>query len=759
MTTPDKANENTPPEESIAEIPPVEGDHQKPVEEASKKKLAIELFLISFVSLYLELLVIRWLSGEVRFFTVFRTFPLVACFVGLGLGCALANKKLFRMCGIALLATVAFAKVLAITGLRFRMFPSVGIYSWQEMAAINLPEILLCATCVLLMLAGPFAAMTCIGAKLGELFNRFRPLTAYSIDVAGAIAGSIVFALVSFWGLHPWALLIPAFVVLCYFMQRDRVNLFLSVIPLIAAVVILWLPVDPPSTETYWSPYQQLTLHPFREYFPADWSAKDVRGLWITQDPAKQEAALSVIDRCYVMLLNHGPYLSSVDLSPKALATVAESKPFGFRLGIESRRYQLPYKLKAPGEILIVGSGTGNDVAAALRNGAQHVDAVELDPIIIDIGKRKHPEHPYANERVTVVCDDARHFFNVCAKRYDMVILGGLNSQTVVGQGSSVRVDTYVHTKESIERALSLLKPDGMLLLTSYDTLDWLGERVFATMRAAAGYDPLVLFDNTPNTTIYWDTFVLGAKVKEGQLKSPGFPYLEKKFGKKLERVVTDDWPYMYVAPVDFDGPYWFVMSIVMLIAAISGSSLVLQKNSKPFWQMFFLGAAFLLLELKSIAQLSLLFGSTWLTSSIVIDVILLMVLAANFIVSKFGHLPMMGQGKLYPLLFLLLAGSFFSPGATVLSASLPPLLSTVSLTLLSLLPLFAASLIFSSAFKNVANPSRALAFNLFGAVVGGLLEYASNYTGIRFLVLIAAFLYGMSCLMYLRGSRLQAKS
>ncbi|HNB22968.1 MAG TPA: hypothetical protein PKZ32_11135, partial [Candidatus Melainabacteria bacterium] len=122
------------------------------------KRFRAELFVISFVSLYLELLIIRWLSGDVRFFTVFRTFPLVACFVGLGLGCALANPKLFRWFGIALLATVAFEKLLALTGLRFEMFPSVGIYSWQDMGAVNLPNIFLCTVCVLFMLAGPFAA-------------------------------------------------------------------------------------------------------------------------------------------------------------------------------------------------------------------------------------------------------------------------------------------------------------------------------------------------------------------------------------------------------------------------------------------------------------------------------------------------------------------------------------------------------------------------------------------------------------------------
>jgi len=40
--------------------------------------------------------------------------------------------------------------------------------------------------------------------------------------------------------------------------------------------------------------------------------------------------------------------------------------------------------------VLILGSGLGNDVAAALRNGAEHVTAVEIDPLILQIGERLH---------------------------------------------------------------------------------------------------------------------------------------------------------------------------------------------------------------------------------------------------------------------------------------------------------------------------------------------------------------------------------
>ena len=74
--------------------------------------------------------------------------------------------------------------------------------------------------------------------------------------------------------------------------------------------------------------------------------------------------------------------------------------------------YDLPYRLH-PGrnEVAIVGAGSGNDVAAALRSGAAHVDAVEIDPAILSAGRAYHPEHPYSDPRVSPILDDARSFF------------------------------------------------------------------------------------------------------------------------------------------------------------------------------------------------------------------------------------------------------------------------------------------------------------------------------------------------------------
>jgi len=75
------------------------------------RQLAIELFLLSLAALYLELLLIRWFTGENLVFAVFRTFPLVGSFVGLGVGIGVANDHSFRYLPHSVLLTAAIIKL------------------------------------------------------------------------------------------------------------------------------------------------------------------------------------------------------------------------------------------------------------------------------------------------------------------------------------------------------------------------------------------------------------------------------------------------------------------------------------------------------------------------------------------------------------------------------------------------------------------------------------------------------------------------
>src|SRR6266568_1960198 len=52
-----------------------------------------QLALWSLLSLFFELLMIRWISSEIRIFAYFKNFVLVACFLGFGLGCYLSRRR------------------------------------------------------------------------------------------------------------------------------------------------------------------------------------------------------------------------------------------------------------------------------------------------------------------------------------------------------------------------------------------------------------------------------------------------------------------------------------------------------------------------------------------------------------------------------------------------------------------------------------------------------------------------------------------
>ncbi len=98
-------------------------------------------------------------------------------------------------------------------------------------------------------------------------------------------------------------------------------------------------------------------------------------------------------------------------------------------------QYAIPYERivhGSPGNVLVVGAGTGNDVALALARGAEHVDAVEIDPKILDLGRRHHPDRPYQDPRVTTHVDDGRAFLERTKSRYDLDALrpSGLDSRS-----------------------------------------------------------------------------------------------------------------------------------------------------------------------------------------------------------------------------------------------------------------------------------------------------------------------------------------
>ena len=194
--------------------------------------------------------------------------------------------------------------------------------------------------------------------------------------------------------------------------------------------------------------------------------------------------------------------------------------------------------------------------------------------------------------------------------------------------------------------------------------------------------------------------------------------------------------------------PFLLVIFEVVLLALFAGNKLFFCTESK-YWTMFSLGTAFMLVELGAITRLSLLYSATWLTSSVVINGILVMILLANILVMKYR--PAFDRHINLSFFFLMssLCASFFVPEATVLSLNQCfDYAGHALLTFITLLPCFFAALVFATLFARAKHVSRALAFNLYGCVGGALLEYLSNQLGIRNLVLMSLCVYGAAWIL-----------
>ena len=166
-----------------------------------------------------------------------------------------------------------------------------------------------------------------------------------------------------------------------------------------------------------------------------------------------------------------------------------------------------------------------------------------------------------------------------------------------------------------------------------------------------------------------------------------------------------------------------------------------LASTETPFsWYFFFLGAGFMLIEVKSISDLSLLFGSTWVVNSVVNSAILLMILLANVVVVRLK--PRSVTWAYVGLAACLLVTCFLRPDPL---SGLDDLSKTLIGGAVSGTPLFFAGILFASAFRTVKDIPAAFGANLLGALVGGILENFSMIVGITLLNVLALAIYALS--------------
>jgi SAM-dependent methyltransferase len=659
------------------------------------------VFLASFLVLFLEVALIRWMPAYIRLLAYFSNFILLASFLGIGVGCLLAPSRRRLFLWFPLLQALVIAAVYYFR-LEVAVSASGSIYFTSGTVE---PQVVVESTMLLplvfIIVAALFATMA---QRMGKEMAAMPPLRGYTLNLLGSLAGVGLFAVISWQQLSPawwFGIGFAAAVPLLFSPEPDAPAargggpVAIVNVALLAAALVL---VHAMARGSLWSPYYKITV--------------------------AQEGEDTVVE---VNNIFH-----------QSMAPVDHKEYF----------YQWPYMVFGDtfANVLVLGAGSGTDVAAALKHGAGHVDAVEIDPVIVRLGRQHHPDAPYADPRVTVVTDDARHFLRTTTKKYDLVVFALIDSLTMQSSFSGVRLESYMFTEESFRAVRDRLAPNGLLVVYNYFREPWLVDRLANIAATAFGEEPRV---HVHEARAYLGVMMAGPRVAT-LTTPPVIPERVTAYGQSHApsparvhaRDVSvepsaDDWPFLYLRDRHIPRHYLAALALILMVSAAVVMFVIRGQAGTWSWSFFLLGAGFMLLETKSIIQFALLWGSTWVVASLAIASVLSMALVANYVVSRVEITrPWLVGGALLALLAL----NFVIPVGTIAFHSRA--LESLFYAVLMFSPILCAGLLFGSAIKRSASLSRDYGTNLLGAMVGGVGEYLSLVTGFRMLLLVIALCY-----------------
>lgn len=658
---------------------------------ANPRRPELRLILTATSILFVELLLIRWIPANVIYVGFFRNFLLMASFLGIGLGILWGRDR--SRVPISPFGPLLLALVVLLTQVRVEVHldSSNEIFALGSNRGADTNFIVLSILVILttVIMAG-------LSVPLGPLLTSMPPLRAYSLDILGSMVGIGLFTALSAAGTPPfiWFLVLAAIATALGIANGLTRASGVTAASLGAAILVVAASAAPNQT---WSPYYRVD-----EYNIGELKAIDVNGI-------PHQAMLPTDGNL------EGFYEQAYRWFPKATFE----------------------------RVLIVGAGSGTDVAVALKHGAGQVDAVEIDPVIQSIGVRDHPDRPYDDPRVTRIVDDGRAFLERTTTRYDLVIFALPDSLTLVSTSANVRLESFLFTVEAFRAVRDRLSDDGLFVMYNYYREAWLPQKMAVMLATAFGSPPIVRDHGRGAATLAAGPMVAAL---DGAPPDEGVTPVDLR---NAPQPATDDWPFLYLRE-PFVAPYYvgaiatiltFAVVLIGRAAARSGTSL---RRFSPHF--FVLGVAFLLLETRSLVTFSLLFGTTWLVNALVFFAVLTSVLLAIVVNQRLRF----GSARwLYVGLFGSVAMALALPPSALLVE--PPVLRYGLAAALTFAPVFFANLVFAYSFRDTRTADMAFASNLLGAVVGGAIEYVALISGYGVLLVVVAGLYAAAWLLATR--------
>jgi SAM-dependent methyltransferase len=724
----------------------VEGAQTARIDRPNIRLQALNLFLVGFLVLFFELACIRWFAAYVVFLQFFTNVVLIASFLGMSCGCLAARQSrdwLGYFPLIALGTAVAALATLEVYSLWEGLSIDVGGQaSAQELffgTEARSPDVARFVVPIEAVAAVFFVLIALMFVGLGQVLGRAfdahpNRVMGYTLNIGGSLAGIVGFSAISFTHAPPVVWFFISCAGIAYLLRQTGSLTRFRALALVALVLGVSIPMHSRTHDTRWSPYY-MVVHRL-----------DTRAINVN----------TIGHQWMVPFASGGSSYSLMHL----LQQHSGGAPFH--------------------DVLIIGAGSGNDIAHALRFGASQIDAVEIDPVIQDIGRHYHPDHPYQDPRVIPHLDDGRHFLRTTDRKFDLVIYALVDSLILHSGYANIRLESYLFTQQAFDDVKRVLKPDGTFVMYNYFRQGWIVERIAAMAERTFGCLPTVLslpyeeslkasspsgfatiiagcnsriadafarhknfwLDTVPVRNLDVDGFTLRPETmapdQSGNFERISPTMLIHDGGEVVS--TGDDWPFLYLRGRLI--PNLTIRSMVILgLLGVGMVYLFLPKGRIAInGRMFFLGAAFMLLETRAVVQMALLFGSTWLVNSAVFFTVLVLILLANLYVLKAQRVRLFWH--YVGLLIFLIAGALI-PVDVFLGGGI--LWRYAAPCILALGPMLFAGVIFAQSFRDAKTPDLAFGSNIAGSVLGGLAESFSMLLGFQHLLLLAMLFYLLS--------------
>src|SRR3984893_10718343 len=415
----------------------------------------LNLFLVGVLVLFFELACIRWFAAYVVFLQFFTNVVLIASFLGMSCGCLAARQPRdwlgylpFTALGTVVAALAMYAVYYYWRDLSINVGGQASPqeiffgteYRNPDVAQFVVP-IEAVAAVFFVLIALMFVGL---GQVLGRAFDSYpNRVIGYTLTIVGSLAGIVGFSAISFIQAPPVVWFFISFAGIAYLLHQVGSLTKLKALALVAVPIDWFYPMH----EIRWSPYYM-----------------------VDHKVVSREINVNTI--------------SHQDMVPFS----ARGSTYSLIHLLQQHSGSAPFR-----DVLIIGAGSGNDLAHELRFGAAQIDAVEIDPVIQDIGRNYHPDHPYQDARVIPYLDDGRHVLRTTDHKYDIVIYALVDSLILHSGYANIRLESYLFTQQAFTDVKRVLKPDGIFVMYNYFRQGWIVERIAAMAERTFGCLPTVL--------------------------------------------------------------------------------------------------------------------------------------------------------------------------------------------------------------------------------------------------------------------------